>query len=191
LQIFLHLFGILEKNTYLCVSNNERDMSKKTSELRSELVTKIWDFLESREITTLEAFEVSEGNAPVVAYDPSDLEDNFTLDRLVVDTEFGTITVEGSNSNSNDEWEINDISLDCIEAIADWLDEYEEEIDELCSEEDDEDEELPDEDCETIDKIKKLFNQLSSYGKVSLMCTLYYDMYDGEKDQFLRETDNG
>ena len=166
-------------------------MSKKTSELRSELVTKIWDFLNSRDITTLEACEVSEGDTPVVAYDPSDLEDNFTLDRLVVDTEFGTITVEGSNSNSNDEWEINDIPLDCIEAIADWLDDYEEEIDELLEEEEDEDEELSDEDCELIDSIKTMFNKLSGYGKVSLMCTLYYEMYDGEKDQFLRETDNG
>ena len=164
-------------------------MGKKTADLRYELVAKIWDFVSSRNITTLEASEVSEGDTPVVANDPSDLEDNFTLDRLVVDTEFGTITVEGSNSNSNDEWEINDIPLDCIEAIADWLEDYEEEIDELLEE--DEDEELSDEDCETIDKIKDLFNQLSSYGKVSLMCTLYYDMYDGEKDQFLRETDNG
>ena len=164
-------------------------MGKKTADLRYELVAKIWDFVSSRNITTLEASEVSEGDTPVVANDPSDLEDNFTLDRLVVDTEFGTITVEGSNSNSNDEWEIHDIDLECIEAIADWLEDYEEEIDELLEE--DEDEELSDEDCETIDKIKDLFNQLSSYGKVSLMCTLYYDMYDGEKDQFLRETDNG
>lgn len=166
-------------------------MSKKTSELRSELVTKIWDFLKAREITTLEACDVDEGNSPVVFPDNSTEEDHFTLDRLVVDTEFGTITVEGSNTYSNDEWEINDIPLDCIEAIADWLDEYEEEIGKLCSEEEDEDEELSDEDCETIDKIKDLFNKLSSYGKVSLMCTLYYDMYDGEKDQFLRDTDNG
>ena len=164
-------------------------MGKKTADLRYELVAKIWDFVSSRNITTLEASEVSEGDTPVVANDPSDLEDNFTLDRLVVDTEFGTITVEGSNSNSNDEWEIHDVDLECIEAIADWLEDYEEEIDELLEE--DEDEELSDEDCETIDKIKDLFNQLSSYGKVSLMCTLYYDMYDGEKDQFLRETDNG
>ena len=166
-------------------------MGKKTADLRSELVTKIWDFLYNREITTLEACEVSEGDTPVVAYDPSDLEDNFTLDRLVVDTEFGTITVEGSNSNSNDEWEINDIPLDCIEAIADWLEDYEEEIDELLEEEEDEDEELSDEDCELIDSIKTMFNKLSGYGKVSLMCTLYYEMYDGEKYQFLRETDNG
>ena len=147
-------------------------MGKKTADLRSELVTKIWDFLNSRDITTLEACEVSEGDTPVVAYDPSDLEDNFTLDRLVVDTEFGTITVEGSNSNSNDEWEINDIPLDCIEAIADWLEDYEEEIDELLEEEEDEDEELSDEDCELIDSIKTMFNKLSGYGKVSLMCTL-------------------
>ena len=130
-------------------------MGKKTADLRYELVAKIWDFVSSRNITTLEASEVSEGDTPVVANDPSDLEDNFTLDRLVVDTEFGTITVEGSNSNSNDEWEIHDIDLECIEAIADWLEDYEEEIDELLEE--DEDEELSDEDCETIDKIKDLF----------------------------------
>lgn len=38
--------------------------------------------------------------------------------------------------------------------------------------------------------IEQLFTALSSGAKVSLMATLYYSMYDGEKDKFLRETEN-
>jgi TATA-binding protein-associated factor Taf7 len=166
-------------------------MSKKSDKLRSDLVSKVWNFLESRGITTLEAYEVDAGGSPVVCFDPSTLEDHFTLDRLVVDKEYGKITVEGSNTYSNDDWDINDIPLECLEELAEWLEDNEEAIGEIVSEEEDGDEELSDEDCEIIDKIEELFGKLSSYGKVSVMCSLYYDMYDGEKDQFLRDTENG
>ena len=164
-------------------------MSKKTSELRSELVTKIWDFLKAREMTTLEVSDLGDIYGPIVAYDPSTLSDHFYLDRLEVDAEFGTITVTASNDNSHDEWEINDLALECIENIADWLEENKDDIEKWCVPE--EDEELSDEDCTLIDSIKTMFNRLSSNGKVSLMCTLYYDMYDGEQDRFLRDTENG
>ena len=38
--------------------------------------------------------------------------------------------------------------------------------------------------------IEQLFTALSSDAKVSLMTTLYYSMLDGQKDEFLRETEN-
>ena len=179
-------------NICLIFAETIRDMSKKSDKLRSELVSKIWDFLESRNITTLHAVDVDEGSSPIVAFDPSDLEDNFTLDRLIVNKEYGTITVDGSNTYSNADWEINDLSIECIEGIAEWLEDNDEIIDELDTDEDDDDEqEISPEELQTIYKIEELFGTLSSTAKVSAMCSLYYDMYDGEKDEFLRETENG
>ena len=44
---------------------------------------------------------------------------------------------------------------------------------------------------DTIDFICKLFRDLSQSAQVEVMTILYYDMYDGQKDEFLRETENG
>lgn len=38
--------------------------------------------------------------------------------------------------------------------------------------------------------IQQLFDVLPQNEQVSLMTTLYYAMYDGQKDKFLRETEN-
>lgn len=38
--------------------------------------------------------------------------------------------------------------------------------------------------------IKQLFEVLPQSEQVSLMTTLYYAMYDAQKDKFLRETEN-
>lgn len=43
---------------------------------------------------------------------------------------------------------------------------------------------------EMYNKIKKEFSTLSSADKVELLAELYYSLYDGEKDDFLRETEN-
>ena len=44
---------------------------------------------------------------------------------------------------------------------------------------------------DTIEMIVTLFRDLSRSAQVEVMTMLYYDMYDGQKDQFLRETENG
>lgn len=41
-----------------------------------------------------------------------------------------------------------------------------------------------------IRQIEDLFNNLTSEEKVSLMTSMYTSMYDSEKDEFLRETEN-
>lgn len=38
--------------------------------------------------------------------------------------------------------------------------------------------------------IKQLFEVLEKDEQVDLMVSLYYSMYDGQKDSFLRETEN-
>jgi hypothetical protein len=43
---------------------------------------------------------------------------------------------------------------------------------------------------ETISTITKLFNGLSKSAQVEVMTTLYYRMYDEQKDRFLEETEN-
>lgn len=40
------------------------------------------------------------------------------------------------------------------------------------------------------DTIIVLFNGLSKDEQVETLVTLYYSMYDAQKDEFLRETDN-
>ena len=43
---------------------------------------------------------------------------------------------------------------------------------------------------EIISTITKLFNDLSKSAQVEVMTTLYYRMYDEQKDRFLEETEN-
>ena len=112
-------------------------MSKRSEKLRSELTSKVWDFLESKGITKLNAADVDEGCSPIVAFDPTDEEDHFTLDRLVVDKKYGHIIVEGSNTYSNDEWKLYDMPLECVEEILEWLEDNEDIIDDLEDEDED------------------------------------------------------
>jgi hypothetical protein len=44
--------------------------------------------------------------------------------------------------------------------------------------------------ADTFEMIITLFRDLSQSAQVEIMTMLYYDMYDGQKDQFLRETEN-
>ena len=83
--------------------------------------------------------------------------------------------------------------MDAVEEFAKkYISEEEYDFDDYDDENDvDDDEELAEGDFDTINQIEKLFDKLSSNGKVSVMCSLYYDMYDGEKDKFLRDTENG
>ena len=41
-----------------------------------------------------------------------------------------------------------------------------------------------------ISKMCTLFRNLSQSAQVEVMTMFYYDMYDRQKDQFLRETEN-
>lgn len=41
-----------------------------------------------------------------------------------------------------------------------------------------------------MDFIGRLFNDLSSSQKVDMVATLYCDLSDAEKDEFLRQTEN-
>ena len=43
---------------------------------------------------------------------------------------------------------------------------------------------------DNFDIIITMFRDLSKSEQVEIMTMLYYDMYDGQKDQFLRETEN-
>lgn len=41
-----------------------------------------------------------------------------------------------------------------------------------------------------MEEIKRLFNRLSEEDQVAIMIDLYCSMYDGQKDEFLEETEN-
>ena len=43
---------------------------------------------------------------------------------------------------------------------------------------------------DTIEIIIRLFRDLSQSAQVEVMTMLYFDMYDGQKDKFLKETEN-
>lgn len=43
---------------------------------------------------------------------------------------------------------------------------------------------------DTTDIIEKMFLSLPQATQVEVMVSLYYYMYDGQKDKFLRETEN-
>ena len=43
---------------------------------------------------------------------------------------------------------------------------------------------------QTLTEMWKGFDSLSSSAKVELLADFYYSLYDGEKDNFLRKTEN-
>ena len=105
-------------------TNQKAPTEKTADQYKNELTSEIWDFLEKHNITKLEAYDVDPCGAPTVFEDPSDMHDDFTLDRLVVDKQYGYITVEGSNTFSNDEWKLDDLCVDTVEELRNWLREH-------------------------------------------------------------------
>ena len=103
----------------------------RASELKASLVKEVMEFLDKHSITNLEAVDVDEGNSPIVVEDYSTLQDDYTLDRIKVDKEHGTVDVDASGCYGNDTFELSDLSAEIIEGILDWLNDNEETISEL------------------------------------------------------------
>jgi len=103
----------------------------RTSKLKASLVKEVWDFLDKHNITNLEAVDVDEGNSPIVVEDYSTLDDSYTLDRIKVDREYGTIDIDASGCYGNDTFELSDLSAEIIEGILEWLNDNEDTISEL------------------------------------------------------------
>lgn len=100
---------------------------RNVADLKRYLIDTIKSFLEIRGIKELEAYEVVEYDSPIVFEDYFDSDNTFTLDRINVDDE-GNISIEASSSYNNMSVGLDEIPVDYIEGICDWLFDNEENI---------------------------------------------------------------
>ena len=113
----------------------------RVSELKSEIVGEITEFLEKYNIKVLNAVDIDEGSSPIIIEDYSDLEDHYTLDRIVVENvevtfgSFTEINLECSSCYGNDEVSLYNVNAEVAESVLDWLKENEEKISEIVAEE--------------------------------------------------------
>ena len=101
---------------------------EKLNELRDEIVKHIKDIVNSVG-GELYITDISEGTSPILQEDPDYENNTYTLDKLEV--HFGNLHLDGSSSYSNFTWTEDNLSLDALVGVAEFLDDYEEEINEL------------------------------------------------------------
>ncbi len=107
-------------------------MSKsKIQELRYALISQITSILKENGFDELQISDIDMGNSPVLQWDRVDDENTFTLDRIELRN--GELSFDGSSSWSNHTWSQEDISLDALEDIFEFLEEHEDEIIELAN----------------------------------------------------------
>lgn len=112
-----------------------RDMKAKESiaNLRTLTIDGIKEKLHG--LTTLEISEIDDGDAPILKEDLRDDEFTFTLDRIQQGLN-GKLSFEGSSSWNNDYFSEDNLDLETLVSIDEFLSEHEDEIEELARETD-------------------------------------------------------
>lgn len=105
---------------------------QKLNELRDEIVAHIKNIVDSVG-GELYITDISEGNSPILQEDAYDENNTYTLDKLEI--HFGKLLLDGSSSYANFTWTEDNLSIDALVGVAEFLDDYEVEIEELKEEE--------------------------------------------------------
>jgi hypothetical protein len=99
----------------------------KLQELRKEAEGKIIELLKKKNIERLEITDVSEGDSPILQGACEDADHTYSLDRIILDI-LGNLTFEGSSAYDNIEMDVCVTPTDTLLDIAEWLEDYEDEI---------------------------------------------------------------
>ena len=94
--------------------------------IRKETTEHIRAIMEKHHLDTLYASDIDEGSSPILVEDPNDGNYTYTLTSIIL--EEGKLTFEGSNCCDDISLTENQMDIELLSALADWLDENEDQI---------------------------------------------------------------
>lgn len=102
---------------------------KALKELRAKIVGQIIDIVTSIDGDELSIVDIEEGYSPILQEDESDEDNTYTLDTLYVEN--GELYLDGSSSCENSTWRGSNLNIEILESVLEFLEEHEDEINEL------------------------------------------------------------
>ena len=108
------------------------NMTDKLNEVREQATETIKNALKKHDINYLDVTEMDVTDIPIVRENPEDEEDTYTLDAIELNGE--NLTFNASSSWNNGYFKPRDIDIELLTYIADWVEEYDEEIAEYAEE---------------------------------------------------------
>lgn len=108
------------------------EIRKCVSGIRNELVESIKKKM--RGLTVIEAYDLDEGSSPILLEDPTECQFIFTLDRITQRKD-GGLVFDGSSICENAALTDDEIGLEVLCEIAEYLDKHEWKIEKLVNEE--------------------------------------------------------
>ncbi len=106
-------------------------MKEKILQWKREIIEKIYDLLAHYDLDGLYISNIEEGYSPILQYDSLD-EHTFTLDHIKRFIQDGQkhLSLDGSSSYENLTWDAEDLSVEILNDILEFLLDHEDEIDE-------------------------------------------------------------
>lgn len=108
------------------------NMTDKLNEVRKQATETIKNALKKHGINYLNVAEMDVTDIPIVHENPDDEEDTYTL--VAIELIGENLTFDASSSWSNGYFKPRDIDVELLTYIADWVEEYDEEIAEYAEE---------------------------------------------------------
>ena len=104
-------------------------------QIKKDNLVIISSILELHKLTCMECAEISDGNTLILFENPDDDDRTMTLDRIKIEN--GKIVLEGSSAYNNTSILAEDVNVETLIDIVEWLEEYRDEIEEYASVADD------------------------------------------------------
>lgn len=109
------------------------------TEFRNELIDKIVERVVKTKLETIEAVKISEGDSPIIISNVNDENSTFTLDRIRVELQpyaggkgnYPFVYIDASSAYENTTVSLTEMGTDELAGLLEWLELYEDEIDEL------------------------------------------------------------
>ena len=104
----------------------EKNYKEKITEIRETINKDIISLMNKKGIDTIHAYDLDKNSSPIISKHPYDYNDNYTLDRIVLEN--GELTFEASNLTNNDCWNTNSIDIELLAGVAEWLFDHEDNL---------------------------------------------------------------
>ena len=102
---------------------------KELTELRNKIASQIKAIILSTHNDEIRIYDIDEGCSPILQEDEFDENNTYTLDKVYLRN--GIVYLDGSSSHANFTWRQDSIGIEILAGILDFLQEHEEEIEEI------------------------------------------------------------
>lgn len=102
---------------------------KELTELRDKIASEIKAIILSTRNDEIRICDIDEGCSPILQEDEYDENNTYTLDKVYLHN--GILYLDGSSSYANFTWRQDNIGIEILAGVLDFLQEHDEEIDEL------------------------------------------------------------